>query len=142
MIDFHSHILPGVDDGPETLDESLSMLRACFLQGTDLMVSTSHFYGSEEYPREFLKRRNAAARQLKHAILYSTEVYPRLVLGAEVLFFPGISDAEGIELLQIGNSGSILIEPPMTPWADDMLDEIQQLAKGLKTFEEWFAYIE
>ena len=30
MIDFHSHILPGVDDGPETLDQSLSMLRAGF----------------------------------------------------------------------------------------------------------------
>lgn len=130
MIDFHSHILPGVDDGPETLDESLSMLRAGFLQGTDLMVSTSHFYGFEEDPQTFLKRRNAAARQLKDAVFYSTEVYPRLILGAEVLFFPGISDAEGIELLQIGNSGSILIEPPMTAWTDDMLDEIQQLGEN------------
>lgn len=130
MIDFHSHILPGVDDGPETLDESLSMLRAGFRQGTDLMVSTSHFYGFREYPQEFLKRRNAAARQLKDAMLYSAEVFPRLILGAEVLFFPGISDAEEIGLLQIGNSGSILIEPPMTAWTDDMLDEIQQLGKN------------
>lgn len=130
MIDFHSHILPGVDDGPETLQESLSMLRDSFLQSTDLMVSTSHFYGGDEYPREFLKRRNAAARQLKKAMLFSTEVYPRVALGAEVLFFPGISEAEGIELLQIGNSGSILIEPPMAPWTEDMLDEIQQLGRN------------
>lgn len=130
MIDFHSHILPGVDDGPETTEESLSMLRAGFRQGVDLVVSTSHFYGSEEYPREFLERRNAAARRLEEAILFSTEVCPRLVLGAEVLFFPGISDAEGIDLLQIGNSGSILIEPPMAPWTDDMLDEIRQLGKN------------
>lgn len=130
MIDFHSHILPGVDDGPETLQESLSMLRDSFLQSTDLMVSTSHFYGGDEYPREFLKRRNAAARQLKKAMLFSTEVYPRVALGAEVLFFSGISEAEGIELLQIGNSGSILIEPPMAPWTEDMLDEIQQLGRN------------
>lgn len=130
MIDFHSHILPGVDDGPETLEESLTMLRDSFLQGTDLMVSTSHFYGGDEYPGEFLKRRNAAARQLMDAILFSAEVYPRVVLGAEVLFFPGISEAEEIKLLQIGNSRSILIEPPMVPWTEDMLDEIQQLGRN------------
>lgn len=130
MIDFHSHILPGVDDGPETLEESLSMLRDSFLQGTYSMVSTSHFYAMDEYPQEFLKRRNAAAKQLKDALLYSAEVYPRVVLGAEVLFFPGISEAEEIRKLQIGCSGCILIEPPMAPWTDDMLDEIRQLGQN------------
>ena len=88
MIDFHSHILPGVDDGPETLEQSLAMLRESFLQGVDLMVSTSHFYGGDEYPEDFLKRRNEAARQLNNAMLFSAEVYPKVVLGAEVLFFP------------------------------------------------------
>lgn len=130
MIDFHSHILPGVDDGPETLEESLSILRESFLQGTDLMVSTSHFYAMEEYPTEFLKRRNEAAQRLENAVLYSAEVYPKIVLGTEVLFFPGISEAEEIKLLQIGLSGSILIEPPMAPWTDDMLDEIQQMGRN------------
>lgn len=130
MIDFHSHILPGVDDGPETLEESLTMLRDSFLQGVDLMVSTSHFYGANEYPREFLKRRNASARRLKNALFLSAEVYPRVALGAEVLFFPGISEAEEIKLLQIGHTGNILIEPPMAPWTEDMLDEIQQLGRN------------
>ena len=130
MIDFHSHILPGVDDGPETLEESLAMLRENFLQGTDLVVSTSHFYAQDEYPKEFLKRRNESAQKLRNAILLSTEVYPRFILGAEVLFFPGISEAEGIDLLQIGNRKSILIEPPMAPWTEDMLDEIQQLGRN------------
>ena len=127
MIDFHCHILPGVDDGPETLEESILMLRESFLQGTDFMVSTSHFYGTDEYPMEFINRRNNAAKQMQEAMLYSAEVYPEVVLGAEVLFFPGISDAEGIDLLQIGNSGCILVEPPIAPWTEDMLDEIQQL---------------
>lgn len=130
MIDFHSHILPGVDDGPETLEESLSVLRDSFLQGVDGMVSTSHFYAMDEYPEEFLKRRNAAAKQLKDALLYSTEVYPRIILGAEVLFFPGISEAEEMRKLQIGRSGCILIEPPMAAWTDDMLDEIRQLGQN------------
>lgn len=127
MIDFHSHILPGVDDGARDLEQSLTMLRSSFLQGVDAMVATSHFYGNEEYPRDFLKRRNAAARQLNNAMLFSTEVYPKVILGAEVLYFPGISEAEDIDQLRVGNSRCILIEPPMAPWSEDMLDEIQQL---------------
>lgn len=130
MIDFHSHILPGVDDGPQTLEESLSMLRRSFLQGVDAVISTSHFYGNEEYPLDFLRRRNQAAERLQEAMLFSTEVYPRVILGAEVLFFPGISQAEEVKLLTVGDSGCVLIEPPMAPWSEDMLDEIQQLGRN------------
>lgn len=132
IIDFHSHILPGVDDGPETLGESLNILRESLLQGIDAVVSTSHFYADEEYPEEFLKRRNWAASKLEEAMLFSTEVYPKVILGAEVLYFPGISDADGIELLRIENSRCILIEPPMVPWSEDMLDEIQYMGENLK----------
>lgn len=130
MIDFHSHILPGVDDGPQTPEESLGLLRSSFLQGVDAIVSTSHFYAHEEYPQDFLKRRKAAARQLKETMLFRAEVYPRVILGAEVLYFPGISEAEEIALLRIGNSRSILIEPPMAPWSENMLDEIRQLGQN------------
>lgn len=130
MIDFHSHILPGVDDGPQNMEDSLSMLRSSFLQGVDLVVSTSHFYANEEFPEDFLKRRNAALQQLEEAMLFSADVYPRVVPGAEVLFFPGISEAEGIEQFCVGNSRGILIEPPMAPWSDDMLDELVQLGRN------------
>ena len=130
MIDFHSHVLPGMDDGPEALEESLSMLRSSFLQGVDTLVSASHFYGNDEYPQEFLKRRKVAAQQLEDAMLFSAEIYPNMILGAEVLYFPGISEAEGIDLLRIEGSRSILIEPPMAAWSEDMLDEIQQLGRN------------
>lgn len=131
MIDFHSHILPAVDDGPETMEQSLAMLRSSFLQGVDTVISTSHFYANEEYPEDFLKRRNRVAGQLEDAMLFSADVYPNVIFGAEVLFFPGISEAEEMKSLQIGNTGSILIEPPMAPWSEDMLDEIVQLGHNL-----------
>lgn len=127
MIDFHSHILPDVDDGPDNVQDSLIMLQEAFRQGVDTFVSTSHFYSDEECPEEFLKRRDFAARELKQAMFYSPMVYPKVVLGAEVLYFPGISEADGIDLLRIENSRCILIEPPMAPWSEDMLDDIQQL---------------
>lgn len=131
MIDFHCHILPNVDDGPKELSESLAMLRRSFLQGVDLMVATSHFYAYEEYPQTFLQRRNQAFRILQQAMLMSPEVYPRVVPGAEVLYFPGISDAEGMEALMIGSSKGILIEPPMSVWTEEMLDDIAELGKNL-----------
>ena len=127
MIDFHCHILPTVDDGAEDLEISLSMLRVSFCQGVDLMVATSHFYADEEYPSDFLNRRSRAFRALEDAMFLSAEIYPRVVPGAEVLYFPGISQAEAVPSLTIGSSNAILIEPPMVPWSDDMLDEIRSL---------------
>ena len=131
MIDFHCHILPGVDDGAADVKMSLAMLRQSFLQGVDLMVSTCHFYANHEYPHTFLDRRNGAFRELNQAMLLSTKVYPRITLGAEALYFPGISQAEGMERLKIGASRSILIEPPMMAWSDEMLDEIVRLGENV-----------
>lgn len=42
MIDLHSHILPGLDDGPKTLEESLALARAAVAAGTDTLVATPH----------------------------------------------------------------------------------------------------
>lgn len=130
MVDFHSHILPHMDDGPDSLDMSLAMLRRSFLQGVDVMVSTSHFYADEEYPQAFLARRREAFARLQDAMLLSAEVYPRIVLGAEVLYFPGISMAEEMAEFIIGGS-CILVEPPMAPWSEEMLDEIVLLGENL-----------
>lgn len=42
MIDIHSHILPGLDDGPRTLEESVAMLRIAAQAGTTEIVATPH----------------------------------------------------------------------------------------------------
>jgi protein-tyrosine phosphatase len=42
MIDLHSHILPGVDDGPQTLEESVAMCRLAAADGCAAMVATPH----------------------------------------------------------------------------------------------------
>ena len=43
MIDIHCHILPGTDDGPETIEESLAMCRIAALDGIKVIVATPHF---------------------------------------------------------------------------------------------------
>lgn len=46
MIDLHNHLIPGVDDGASTLEESRAALQAMTEQGVDTIVTTSHLDGS------------------------------------------------------------------------------------------------
>lgn len=46
MIDLHCHILPGVDDGPQTLQESLNLARFCVADGITVITATPHCHSS------------------------------------------------------------------------------------------------
>ena len=65
MTDLHTHILPGMDDGAKTPEESLQMLRMERDQGVDTVVLTPHFYRDRERPEWFLARRRASAEALR-----------------------------------------------------------------------------
>lgn len=132
MIDFHSHFLPAIDDGSDSLDTSLSMLRESREQGVDLIFATPHFYADMDDPESFLARRNQAFSQLKQAMGADSGDFPQILLGAEILYFPGMSVAEELYEMRMGQSPLLLIEPPMLPWSDTMLDEIEQTGKNLR----------
>ena len=48
MIDFHSHILPGIDDGSKNTQMSLAMIEEEKKQGVHTIVATPHFYADED----------------------------------------------------------------------------------------------
>ena len=58
MIDLHTHVLPGMDDGSRSPEESARMLRELAAQGVTLAAATPHFYAGENSPDRFLRRRN------------------------------------------------------------------------------------
>ena len=64
VIDFHSHILPKIDDGSKSTAMSLEMLQRMKNYGCDLVVSTSHYYRKNEEISDFLERRTASYRHL------------------------------------------------------------------------------
>ena len=119
-----------MDDGADCVETSLAMLRESRRQGVDLICSTSHFYADEEDPKSFLARRSEAYSHLVTAMEDPSE-YPKILLGAEVLYFPGISVAEEVRELRLENSPFLLIEPPMMPWSETMLDEVEQCGEAL-----------
>lgn len=131
MTDLHTHILPGIDDGAKTVQESLAMLRMEREQGVDTVVLTPHFYRDRENPKHFLKRREAAMFTLGKAVLTLTEeersALPRLLIGAEVAWAPNLADWEELPELCIGNTDNLLLEMPFTPWTDRMIDQIYDM---------------
>lgn len=127
MIDFHSHVLPAIDDGSQSVEESLEMLRALKGQGVDTVVATSHFYATHRSPESYLKRRNAAYDRLKQAL---TDDCPRIILGAEVLYFPGMSHSDTLESLCTEGTDLLLLEMPFTSWSESMIAEVNEMARS------------
>ena len=124
MIDFHSHILPGIDDGSASVDESLRLLGISAEQGIELVCATPHFYPTNEDPESFLRHRARAWDKLSEKL---DESSPKVLLGAEVYYFGGISRNDMITDLRIGDTGILLLEMPFNKWTDAMVREIVEL---------------
>lgn len=123
LVDFHTHILPCMDDGSDSVSRSLEMLALEKEQGVDTVILTPHFYPDNERPERFLERRAASQRLLIDALRGRSDL-PELLFGAEVRYFEGISDCEYLPQLAIGDTGYVMIEMPMMKWSQRMLDEL------------------
>lgn len=124
VIDFHSHILPGIDDGSRDVATSLQMLHAAAEQGIDVMVATPHFYAGSTTPEQFLCRRETAFLSLPEQELSGL---PKIICGAEVAYFSGISKADDIESLCIEGTNLLLLEMPFAAWTERNIWEIELL---------------
>ena len=126
VIDFHSHILPGIDDGSRDVGTSLAMLSEAKKQGVDVMIATPHFYAWEERMDDFLAKREAACEAL---FLQKPADAPEILVGAEVAFFKGIGRAEQTDELTVEGTEVILLEMPFRAWQSAEVDEVLYLAK-------------
>lgn len=126
MIDFHSHILPGIDDGSSSVKESLEMLHLSFQRGVEKMVATPHFYAMKESPEQFLMRRSAAWKILDGALPEDT---PTVYLGAEVHYYIGISHTENLQSICIENTNVLMLEMPFHRWSGQMMNDVISLAQ-------------
>lgn len=116
MIDLHTHILPGMDDGSANVEESAAILAMLKKQGVDTLAATSHFYADRENPDMFLRRREQALASLQTDL--------RILPGAEVAYFPGMHQSEALKDLCIGVSNLLLVEMPFRIWSDRVIREV------------------
>lgn len=128
MLDFHTHILPAMDDGSRDAECSLRMLQSSMRQGVDTIVLTPHFYAAENSPQHFLQRRARAAETLQMA-LQGMEESPRLLLGSEVHYYAGIGQSTGVEQLAIEGTDVLLLELPFSQWPGILQDDLRNLQR-------------
>ena len=126
MIDFHSHILPGIDDGSKSVEQSIEMLKREADQGITHVVCTPHFYARHDRLEDFLARREQAEQILREEMQRYTGL-PEIHVGAEVRYFRGISESERINQLTILEKKCIMIEMVHAPWQPYMYQELAQI---------------
>lgn len=125
MIDWHSHVLPALDDGSKSVDESQRMLTALKEQGIACVIATPHFHANRESVDKFLQRRQESYERLIQA---DNGSLPQILCGAEVRYYPGIAKMEGLERLAIDGGGILLLEMPMDKWTEYTVRELCELA--------------
>lgn len=114
MIDFHTHILPDIDDGPRSLEESLEMCRIAVLDGITTMVATPHGPGSKfghRYSTDLVYARLQALQAALEQTAWPIEILP----GTEIAYhteLPKLLKAGA--LLPCGSGGAVLLELPLT----------------------------
>ena len=132
VTDWHTHILPGLDDGSRDPEESVVMLQSLAAQGVSAAVLTPHFYPQAESPRRFLQRRKAAQAILEEAIGRQPGKgleLPSRIPGAEVYYFDELwsLEEEHMSALCIGGSRILMIEMPGESWDHRVFDCLEKL---------------
>lgn len=107
LLDIHSHILPAVDDGAKSIDDTLVLLEMMCSQGITHVIATPHFYPNDDTIEEF-KSRVAKAINILNKRHNNA---PEIIIGCELFYFTGISKSELIKEFTLGKSKYILLEP-------------------------------
>lgn len=121
MIDFHTHVLPNVDDGAKDEIVSEAILRQEYEQGVRRIVCTPHYYGKRKLDC-FLRMRKEAERKIRGFVLPDTEIR----LGAEV-HITGVNDPpyDALCALAIEGTKCVLFEFPfLTEWSMNLPEKV------------------
>lgn len=127
MFDIHSHILFGVDDGPKTIKESISLIEKMQNEGITKILATPHFYPQDTDLSDFLKLVNNNFKVLK--TITQKNNLPEIYLGCELLYFSGIGQSTSLQHLCLNGSNYLLLELTDNCINDRLFTDIKALIK-------------
>ena len=125
MVDIHSHIIPGIDDGSQSMEMTLEMLKNAEKEGTKEIVATPHYlleYGEAtiEEVKNYVKEINA--------VLENEKLDIKVYSGQEVYFTERIiKDYMEGNIGTINDSRYMLIEFPMDKFDENIFDILYEL---------------
>ena len=132
MIDLHSHILPGVDDGARTFEDSLEIIRELSEQGVTDIVATPHYINETMYTSS--RAENSRVMEQLRAVLADAGIDVRLYLGNELYIDKELYDfVKQGQVATMAGSDYILVELPLNEAYPNYIDILGSLIdRGLK----------
>ena len=120
-IDLHSHILPAIDDGPQTMEESVSLARAYVASGYGYVVATPHAGGGRPTPEEIITRLKELQQQL-----IKNNIPLKILPGAEQHIEPHTLELlKEKKLLTLNGTRYFLLElpffQPLPPYTEELI---------------------
>lgn len=116
MTDFHSHILPSIDDGSKSPEMSLEIIKEGINQGVDKFIFTPHFYDDIHSYEDFIISRKKAVIELKNYCEAQNFQLPEFLTGAEVALSDKTCNLENLDKLCIEGTELLLLELPYSPF--------------------------
>ncbi len=131
MIDFHTHILPEIDDGSNSVKESVVLIKQLKQQGVNNIVLTPHFYAYSSSAENFNEIKSKSLKTLLEE-LKTENIEVSLYSGCEVFFFEELWRIDNLKDLCIKGTEYMLLEMPFTKWTGSMVRSIERLiGKGI-----------
>jgi protein-tyrosine phosphatase len=127
VIDLHSHVLPGVDDGARTLEESVELARACEADGVEVLAATPHVRGDYPTSAETMERLVEQTREALREAGVALELRPGGEIALDYLTRLGPDQLRRFGLA--GNPRYLLLECPYAGWPlslDSVVSSLQR----------------
>jgi protein-tyrosine phosphatase len=128
FIDIHCHILPGIDDGPENIGQSIALARALVAGGVTQVFATPHHIPGTAW--------SASVRQVRQLVNDLQQVLQQKNIplsvhpGMEIALHPYLlKELRRNELLPLGHSNCYLLEPPFQDFRNDLTDVLLAFKK-------------
>ena len=142
LIDLHCHILPGIDDGAQTIEDTKALLADSRRGGVRRFVFTPHFYPERMDISTFLSGRTGAVKQMR-ALPEAQGISWRC--GAEIAYVP-FFDRLPLEQLTFGSTNYLLLELDtryLQPGVEDAIRAaVDRGLKPILAYVERYIYVE
>lgn len=121
MVDIHTHILPGMDDGAKDAREAVALIDLLKRQGVAQAVLTPHYYPYSESISDFSERRKLSYESIKGCNF-------NMILASETFLTESLLSNDSIDELTIANTGYLLLELPLLEkWGQSVYRQISRV---------------